>query len=113
MASHGRRGGPIASDVETSIDVGTEVKRLATEKGGGRLPPGDVFPGPYRIESLIDSGGMGDGYRAYDPHLRCTAALKKTKPNLLRDPYFRKRVALGVQAAAIINHPASVKRTSR
>ncbi len=100
----------MASDDETSIDAASGANRRPTKKQEGSiLSPGDVFAGRYRIESLIDSGGMGDVYRAYDTHLRCTVALKKIKPDLLRDPQFRKRVALEVQAAAVINHPAIVK----
>ncbi|MBZ5542402.1 MAG: serine/threonine protein kinase, partial [Acidobacteriia bacterium] len=69
--------------------------------------------GRYRIERLIDSGGMGEVYLAFDMRLRCTVALKRIKPDLLRDPQFRKRVALEVQAAAVINHSAVVRATDK
>ena len=98
------------SDDETSLEVESDADRDAAEKRkGSKLSPGEVLVGRYRIERLIDSGGMGDVYRAYDMRLKCTVALKKIKPELLRDPQFRKRVALEVQAAAVINHPAIVR----
>jgi len=82
------------SDDETSLEVESDADRDAAEKRkGSKLSPGEVLVGRYRIERLIDSGGMGDVYRAYDMRLKCTVALKKIKPELLRDPQFRKRVA--------------------
>ena len=97
-------------DDETQTDLEPDVSHDQDEKRkDGKLQPGDVLAGKYRIESLIDSGGMGDVYRAYDMNRRCTVALKKIKPDLLRDPQFRRRVALEVHAASVIDHPAVVR----
>lgn len=99
-------------DDETQTGVEPDVSHHQGEKRqSSKLSPGDVLVGRYRIESLIDSGGMGDVYRAYDMRMRCTVALKRIKPDLLRDPQFRKRVALEATAAAAIGHSAIVKAT--
>ncbi len=104
----------MVDDDETQIDVDPDPGLDQKEKRkGGKLSPGEVLVGRYRIERLIDSGGMGEVYRAHDMRLRCTVALKRIKPELLRDPQFRKRIALEVQAAAVINHPAIVRATDK
>jgi tRNA A-37 threonylcarbamoyl transferase component Bud32 len=100
----------MVDDDETPIDVDPDLGLdQKAKRKGSKLSPGEVLVGRYRIERLIDSGGMGEVYRAYDMRLKCTVALKRIKPDLLRDPQFRKRVALEVQAAAVINHPAIVR----
>ena len=39
------------------------------------LKPGDLV-GPYEIRGFIGQGGMGQVYRAFDPRLERTVALK-------------------------------------
>jgi serine/threonine protein kinase len=100
----------MVDDDETQTDVDPDFGHDQKEKRkGSKLSPGEVLVGRYGIERLIDSGGMGEVYHAYDMRLKCTVALKRIKPELLRDTQFRKRFALEVQAAAVINHPAIVR----
>ncbi len=98
-------------DIDDSpLDVDPELGLDHSDKRtGSKLSPGEVLVGRYRIERLIDSGGMGEVYCAHDLKLKCTVALKRIKSELLRNPQFRKRIALEVQAGNVINHPAIVR----
>lgn len=97
---------------ETRADDEPGSRRLPREtRKSSVLSPGEVLDGRYRIEGLIDGGGMGDVYRAFDMNVKGPVALKRIKPELLRDPQFRQRVGLEVHATVVINHPGVVKGT--
>jgi serine/threonine protein kinase len=65
---------------------------------GSPLAPG-VELGPYRIEKLIGTGGMGRVYRARDTRLNRTVALKISKEG------FGERFEREARAVAALNHP--------
>ena len=65
---------------------------------GAPLAPGTEL-GPYRIEKLIGSGGMGRVYRARDMRLNRTVALKISKEG------FGERFEREARAVAALNHP--------
>ena len=52
-----------------------EGSRQARSDAGSMLKPGDVV-GPYEIRGFVGQGGMGQVYRAFDPRLERTVALK-------------------------------------
>jgi serine/threonine protein kinase len=62
------------------------------------LIPGTQL-GPYTIESLIGSGGMGEVYKARDERLNRTVAIKR----MLADDMGRFQSE--ARAIAAINHP--------
>ena len=62
------------------------------------LTPGTRL-GPYTIESLIGSGGMGEVYKAHDERLNRTVAIKR----LIADD--ASRFQSEARAIAAINHP--------
>src|SRR5918993_1419052 len=62
------------------------------------LTPGTRL-GPYTIESLIGSGGMGEVYKAHDGRLNRTVAIKR----LIADDV--SRFQSEARAIAAINHP--------
>jgi serine/threonine-protein kinase len=62
------------------------------------LTPGTRL-GPYEIESLIGSGGMGEVYKAHDGRLNRTVAIKR----LMADDV--SRFQSEARAIAAINHP--------
>lgn len=64
--------------------------------------------GPYRIQSLLGAGGMGEVYRARDARLGRDAPVKVISPRLLADPNHRRRFELEARAASALNHPAIV-----
>ena len=68
-----------------------------------------AFPakdGPYTIESLIGSGGMGEVYKAHDGRLNRTPAVKR----LIADDMGRFQSE--ARAIAAINHPTSARSTN-
>ncbi|HMO56678.1 MAG TPA: protein kinase [Roseiflexaceae bacterium] len=64
--------------------------------------------GRYRIDAEIGRGGMARVYRATDPSLRRTVALKVLAPQLALDPEFARRFEREAVTAANLRHPAIV-----
>jgi serine/threonine-protein kinase len=96
-----------------------EVESLLADDSGALLdrPLGDVASsladqnlsgrtlGPYRLESAIGAGGMGQVYRANDTRLHRTVAIKVLAPSLAHDSQFRARFDREAKAIAALNHP--------
>jgi TolB-like protein/Flp pilus assembly protein TadD len=92
---------------------------LAEEKGARRLmeePAADAATqrlavvrgmrlGPYEVEDLIGSGGMGEVYRARDTRLGRDVAIKVLPPAFAGDAERLKRFEREARAAAALNHP--------
>jgi eukaryotic-like serine/threonine-protein kinase len=68
-----------------------------------QLEPGTMI-GPYRIECLIGTGGMGDVYRAVDTKLTRPVAIKFLSGDLA-DGSARRRFQREAQLASSLNHP--------
>src|SRR6186997_892108 len=71
---------------------------LPDESGVSRLAPGSQL-GPYQIDSLLGSGGMGQVYKAYDARLGRDVAIKVAAER------FSERFDREVRAVASLNHP--------
>jgi serine/threonine protein kinase/Tol biopolymer transport system component len=71
------------------------VKRLSV---GSQL-------GPFRIESLLGAGGMGEVYRAYDTKLHRAVAIKVLPDFFAQDPNRLARFEEEARALAALNHP--------
>ena len=67
------------------------------------LAPGTRL-GPYVLQSLLGSGGMGEVYRAEDPRLRRTVAIKVLRPEVAT-PDRVARFEQEARAASSLNHP--------
>jgi serine/threonine protein kinase len=65
---------------------------------------GTEFAG-YRIVALLGRGGMSIVYRAEDPGLGTTVALKILAPELAQDESFRERFVAESRLAAQLEHP--------
>jgi serine/threonine-protein kinase len=70
----------------------------------GELAAGSQIAG-YQIEQQIGRGGMAVVYRAFDPRLGRSVALKILAPDLANDAAFRERFAREMRAAAAVDHP--------
>lgn len=68
------------------------------------LSAGSVFAG-YRIERMLGAGGMGTVYRARNPDLPRSEALKVLAAELSRDLDFRARFVREADVAAGLDHP--------
>src|SRR5580698_5564685 len=64
----------------------------------------DTQLGPYKIVSLIGSGGMGEVYRAHDSRLRRDVALKILPASFTNDPDRLRRFEQEARAVAALSH---------
>ena len=100
---------PLTPVPARSLAAGADVNGPAwyNDLVGDELRPGAAFAGLV-VEALVASGGMGSIYRATDPTLRRTVALKVIAPMLAEDPRFRDRFLVESRLAASLEHPAIV-----
>jgi len=68
------------------------------------LEPGTDF-GRFRIEGLLGKGGMSTVYRAYEPELDRTVALKVLPAEFLHDETFAQRFRQEARVVAALEHP--------
>ena len=98
----------LRAEVESLLEGAEKANRIGTGAISGdalpQLSPGTAF-GPYRIESLIGSGGMGQVYRATDPRLRRAVAIKVLTPGLVTSAEVDARFAREARLLASLNHP--------
>jgi len=60
--------------------------------------------GRFRVDAILGSGGMGAVYKAFDPTLQRTVAIKTVRPDISR-PDLLERLAVEAQACARLRHP--------
>lgn len=61
--------------------------------------------GRYKIEAKLGEGAMADVYRAHDPEIGRTVAIKALKPDYRRDTALCARFMREARAAGALNHP--------
>jgi serine/threonine-protein kinase len=71
---------------------------------GAATAPGHFF-GRYRIDALLGVGGMGKVYRAWDPLLQCTVAVKLIHGNGLASGSSLATILQEARIASALNHP--------
>jgi serine/threonine-protein kinase len=66
---------------------------------------GHIFGGRYEIEEWLAQGGMSTVFKAIDPNLRRTVAIKLIHSHLSGDPQFVQRFEQEAAAVAQLRHP--------
>ena len=69
----------------------------------GRAPARQL--GRYRIEGLVGQGAMADVFRAHDPEIGRTVAIKVLKPEYASDDRLGARFLREARAAGALSHP--------
>src|SRR6185436_5304604 len=70
---------------------------------------GSTIGGRYQIEALLGQGGMAGVYKATDPNMKRTVAIKLIHPHLADDPSFVRRFEEEAAAVARLRHPNIVQ----
>ncbi|MGE5837858.1 MAG: protein kinase domain-containing protein [Acidobacteriota bacterium] len=98
----------LRSEVDSLLAGHEDASRVGTSAVSSealpQLSPGTAF-GQYRIEGLVGSGGMGQVYRATDPRLHRTVAIKVLMPTLVPDGETDARFEREARLLASLNHP--------
>src|SRR5215207_8069906 len=58
----------------------------------------------FKIQEVLGRGGMGEVYKAFDPTLQRTVAVKTVRPDIDR-PEYLERLIREAQACARLSHP--------
>jgi serine/threonine protein kinase/Tol biopolymer transport system component len=95
----------LAQDENTVIldrPIAAAAHSLLADNAG--VHPGS-FIGPYRIDSLLGVGGMGEVYRAHDTKLNRAVAVKILPPTFANNADRVARFKREAQVLASLNHP--------
>ena len=68
------------------------------------LVPGTRL-GPYRVDTPLGAGGMGEVYRAQDTRLDRSVAIKILPPDVANDPVRKQRFEREAKTISSLNHP--------
>ena len=95
----------LEADREAGAFIETPVADVVgTHRVSNLLVAGQQI-GPYRIESLLGAGGMGEVYKAHDPRLGRDVAIKVLPASLSADADRLRRFHQEARAAATLAHP--------
>ena len=97
------RAGAFIETPAGDAHLGTAVRQLEASSIPGRFI-GRVF-GAYEVKALIGAGGMGEVYRAVDPRLNRTVAIKTLHEHLSNDPQRIERFKREARIISSLNHP--------
>ncbi len=96
------------------MDTGSEKARTARRRAtrpmdAPQLLVGRILGGQYRLDGVLNAGGMGIIFEATQLSIDRRVAVKVLKPTLSRDPSLVERFQLEVEVVAQISHPNVVK----
>ena len=98
---------PLRGEIEsllTADQAAREFGDIPLALPASRLEPGTLL-GPYRIDSLLGVGGMGEVYRAHDPRLGRAVAIKVLPSDVPSSPERLARFEREARLLASLNHP--------
>lgn len=72
--------------------------------GGTAKPPMDKV-GRYEMREMIGQGAMASVYKAFDPEINRTLAIKLLKPELCHEEEYRIRFVREAKGAGVLSHP--------
>ena len=106
---------PLAADAPQGICPACLMQQALRMGDAPAVPPAvereqlaAAFP-QLVVEELIGLGGMGRVYRAQQPQLSRTVALKVLSPGLVNDPEWAERFTREARALARLSHPNIVQ----
>ena len=97
-----------AADLLGAVRTSTLAGGMPASRGEWQPPaPADLqgLVPNLVVDALIGKGGMGAVYRAHQPHLGRTVALKILRPELAQDAAFSSRFTRESRALARLSHP--------
>ncbi|WP_181763774.1 protein kinase domain-containing protein [Streptomyces albidus (ex Kaewkla and Franco 2022)] len=101
-------GGDIAAD-DGALTTDGAIRELETApsltSGARAATPGRLLAGRYRVDGLIDTGGMARVYRGTDEVLDRPVAIKLLKPELAANEGFVRRFQREASYGAAVDHP--------
>ena len=108
-SSHARDWSTTSIAVGGGDDANGFPRLVASLEGGlfGASRPVEI--GRYVIGASIGAGGLGQVFRAFDPRLGRSVAIKLLHPNLRRTRQQRRRLRLEAEALARLTHPNIVE----
>ncbi len=70
---------------------------------------GQVLDGRFELRELIEHGGMGDVYKAWDGVTQSDAAVKFLNSDSMQDPAFGRRLIREAEVLKMLSHPNLVR----
>ena len=91
-------------EVESLLAQPTSIDGVLTTAGPPSVPMGHRI-GPYRLQSMLGAGGMGEVYQARDTKLGRDVAIKILPSTFTADPERVARFEREARVLASLNHP--------
>ena len=99
LAAHEKAGSFLREPAALPLEV------VPFESAGRDLSSGTVLAGRFHILRLLNSGGMGTVYEAWDLELQEGLALKTIRPEIASEPSVIERFKREVSQARQVTHP--------
>ncbi len=99
LAAHEKAGSFLHEPAAIPLDD------VPSESAGRDLSSGTVLAGRFHILRLLNSGGMGTVYEAWDLELQEVLALKTIRPEIASEPSVIERFKREVRQARQVTHP--------